>query len=85
MHDTILLQKISEELEVLCKLNHLEKVSKLSIAVNDHSHVNEHNLYEHLHALDKELYGTEMRIDIVIEDIADQTAILYSIEGQKSE
>lgn len=81
MHDTILLQKISEELSCLCKENKLNKIYKLSVKVNPRSHVNEENLLEHLQFANKELVGSWTTIEIERDDLPDQTAILQSIEG----
>jgi Zn finger protein HypA/HybF involved in hydrogenase expression len=82
MHDTILLQRISEELDHLCKSNALSKVRKISVIVGEHSHINEDNLYEHLIDMNGDFFGPWTNIDIKIEDLKDQTAILSSIEGE---
>ena len=84
MHDTILLDKITEEVELLSKTNHFNKVNKLLICLNPNSHVNEENLYDHLHNANKKLFGLWTKISIERDDIPDQIAILKSIEGEKS-
>ncbi|MGB8452136.1 MAG: hypothetical protein WCD89_07360 [Anaerocolumna sp.] len=85
MHDTILLDKITEEVQILSKTNHFNKVNKLLICVNPDSHVNEDNLYDHLHQANKKLFGMWTKISIEKDDIPDQVAILKSIEGEKIE
>ncbi len=84
MHDTVLLHKITEEVEILSKTNHFSKVNKLIVCVNPNSHVNEENLYEHLHRSNKKLFGMWTKISIERDDIPDQIAILKSIEGEKA-
>ena len=84
MHDTILLNKITEEVELLSKTNHFSKVNKLLICLNPNSHVNEDNLYDHLHHANKKLFGLWTQISIERDEIPDQVAILKSIEGEKS-
>lgn len=49
MHDTILLNKISEAVKQVCEASSIIKVNRLDVVVNHRSHVDEHNLYEHLH------------------------------------
>ena len=85
MHDTILLSKISEAVKKVCEASNIKKVNKLAVVVNHRSHVDEHNLYEHLRYDHGDLIeiGTEIKIER--EDIQDQTAILYSIQGEKGE
>lgn len=85
MHDTILLNKITEEVQILSKTNHFSRVNKLLVCVNQDSHVNEENLYDSLHHANKKLIGTWTEISIERDDIPDQVAILKSIEGEKSE
>jgi Zn finger protein HypA/HybF involved in hydrogenase expression len=86
MHDTILLSKISEAVKETCIVNKIIKVNRLEVVVNQRSHVNENNLYEHLGKFNKELFGEWTKIYVSREDdIQDQTAILKSIEGEKCE
>jgi len=85
MHDTILLNKISEAVKQICATNDIRKVNKLSVVVNHRSHVDEHNLYEHLQYADEGLIGLWTELKIEREDIQDQTAILHSIQGEKTE
>ena len=85
MHDTILLSKISEELKEICTANNINKVNTFTVIVNHRSHVNENNLYDHLHYADGNLVGEWTKINVQREDIQDQTAILKSIQGEQSE
>jgi len=82
MHDTILLSKISEAVKDVCSNNKIKKLKKLTVIVNPKSHVNEENLYEHLQGANGELIGLWTKINIERDDIQDQTAILYSIQGE---
>lgn len=83
MHDTILLNKISEVLRETCVANKIKKVNSLTIIVNHRSHVNENNLYEHLQHISSNLIGDWTKINIQREDIQDQTAILHNIQGEQ--
>ena len=85
MHDTILLNKISEAVSQVCEASNIIKVNRLAVVVNHRSHVDEHNLYEHLHCEHEKLIGLWTEIKIEKEDIQEQTAILHSIQGEKSE
>ena len=83
MHDTILLSKISDELKNICVVNDIKKVNTFTVIVNHRSHVNEENLYDHLHNIYGNLVGKWTKINIQREDIQDQTAILKSIQGEQ--
>lgn len=83
MHDTILLNKISEAVKETCINNNIKKVNNLTIVVGCGSHVNEENLYEHLQAESKDLIGEWTKIILNKEDIPNQTAILHSIKGEQ--
>jgi Zn finger protein HypA/HybF involved in hydrogenase expression len=85
MHDTILLNKISEAVKQVCEVSNIKKVNTLAVVVNHKSHVNEHNLYEHLQNAEGDLIGLWTEIKIEREDIQDQTAILHSLKGEKGE
>jgi Zn finger protein HypA/HybF involved in hydrogenase expression len=85
MHDTILLNKISEAVKKVCEASNIKKVNRLAVVVNHKSHVDEHNLYEHLQNVDGDLIGLWTEIKIEREDIQDQTAILHSVQGEKGE
>lgn len=85
MHDTILLNKISEAVKQVCADNNIRKINKLAVVVNHTSHVNEENLYEHLQYENKDLIGGWTKIKVEREDIEEQTAILHSIEGDRGE
>jgi Zn finger protein HypA/HybF involved in hydrogenase expression len=85
MHDTYLIKKISKEVQELCKMNGLAKLTKLVVTVNYRSHVNEDNLMKQLGHMNKKMFGTWTQIEVLRDDIQDQIAILHTIEGEKSE
>ncbi|MDF2533361.1 MAG: hypothetical protein K0Q65_2942 [Clostridia bacterium] len=85
MHDTILLNKISNAVIQVCQASKIIKVNKLAVVVNHNSHVNENNLFEHLKDASGDLVGEWTELKIEREDIQEQTAILYSIRGEQSE
>lgn len=82
MHDTFLLNKISKMLQELCYENKIEKINYLKIIVNYNSHVNVSNLTEHLLLNNKELVQSEIKIDIIKDNIEEQTAIIKTIQGE---
>lgn len=84
MHDTILLNKISEVLKETCIVNNIKRIDEFTVVVNHRSHVNENNLCEHLQRVDNSLIGDWTKINIEKEDIEDQTAILLNIKGEQN-
>ena len=84
MHDTILLNKISEVLKETCVVNNIKRVDEFTVVVNHRSHVNENNLCEHLQRAENSLIGDWTKINIEKEDIEDQTAILLNIKGEQN-
>ncbi|QUH26399.1 hypothetical protein [Serpentinicella alkaliphila] len=85
MHDTYLLNKISQALKELCQKHKLEKIEAFTLVVNHHSHVNEESLREHLQNHSKELIGDNLLIKLQREDIEEQTAIIHSLQGETFE
>lgn len=85
MHDTILLNKISQGLEGCCKNNGILKINKLTVIVNEDSHVNADNLHEYLRSYNENLVGDWTKIDTEIGDLPDETAIIKNIEGDVAE
>lgn len=85
MHDTILLSKISQELKNICTANNINKIKSLTVIVNNRSHVNSGNLYEHLQYANGDLVGEWTEINVHREEIQEQTAIVKSIQGEQGE
>lgn len=81
MHDTILLNKISQGLEGCCRSNKILRINKLTVIVNENSHVDSDNLYEYLKNYNEDLVGEWTEIKTEIGDLPDQTAIIRNIEG----
>jgi len=84
MHDTILLSKISQGLTECCKSKKILKVNKLTVNVNENSHINSCNLYEYLKNYNNDIVDEATKIKIEIEDLPDQVVIISSIEGDVS-
>lgn len=82
MHDTYLLSKISSMLQVICKENEINKVKYLKIIVNQNSHINVSNLCEYLQIHNKEHLCHNFRLDIIKDNIEEQTAIIDTIQGE---
>lgn len=85
MHDTILLNKISQGLAGCCKSNKILKINKLTVIVNESSHLNPDNLHEYLRSYIGDLVGDWTEIKTEIGDLPDQTAIIRNIEGDIAE
>lgn len=85
MHDTFLLKNISDSLKEICKENKINKIDQFTIAVNHDSHINEENLLEHLKLYNPNIIVRELKIEILRENIEQQTAIIKSIQGETFE
>ncbi|MFL0198823.1 hypothetical protein ACJDU8_25210 [Clostridium sp. WILCCON 0269] len=85
MHDIILLSKISQSLDHCCKEGKISKINKMSIIVNEDSHINDNNLLQYLKNYNENLIDTCTEISIEIGDLPDQTAIIKNIEGDSTE
>jgi len=82
MHDTFLLNKISQGLKEICDQNKINKIEQFTLVVNHDSHINEENLREHLNTHNKEIISKELKMEIQREDIEELTAIIKSIQGE---
>jgi len=85
MHDTFLIDRIWVKVQELCKENEMEKLTKLVVTVNNNSHVNKENLYDHITKCNSELIDENIEIVVERQPIEEQTAIIESLEGDVSE
>ncbi|OPJ60980.1 hypothetical protein [Clostridium oryzae] len=85
MHDTILLNKISQALNECCKTKNFYKINRLVVNVNERSHLNAGNLHEYLKNYNEGIVDDDTDIEVRIEDLPDQIAILRNIEGEIAE
>ena len=85
MHDTILLNKISDSLDSLCRAHNIKKIKRLSIIVDKNSQVTSNSLYEYLRNFNSNLTGEWTEIIVEKEQLDREVAILHSIEGEKVE
>jgi regulator of replication initiation timing len=85
MKDTYLIKKISEEVQVLCDMNNLKKLTKLVVTVNYKSNINEEHLRKQLHHMNKKTFGPWTQIQVLRDDIQERTAILHTVEGEKDD
>lgn len=82
MHDSYLITRIISSVDQICKDNKINKLNKLSLIVNNDSHINEEELLDELsHHLDN-VTTTTAQINIEKDDIEDQTAVITNIEGE---
>ncbi len=82
MHDTVLLGKISQELERLCRENNISKLLKLVVEVSSNSHVNHENLKEYLNEYNLPLVGEWTTVIVKKEAIEEQSAFINNLEGE---
>lgn len=85
MHDTILLNKISDSLSELCRSHNIARVKRLCLIVDKKSHINSLNLYEHLQSYNKDLIGEWSKIEVESDSLDTQIAIIHRIEGDTTE
>jgi len=83
MHNTYLLNKISKGLRETCEKHRIKKINQFVLAISHHSHITKESLLEHLRLYDSQIIGDELDIKIRREDLEEQTAIIYSIQGEK--
>jgi Zn finger protein HypA/HybF involved in hydrogenase expression len=81
MHDTILLERISQALGGLCKENNILKVDQIFVGVSVNSHVNSENLKVHLQEHNAPIVGEWTDVSVRTEDIEDQSAVIHSLKG----
>lgn len=82
MHDTILLEKISQYLRGLCNEHSISKIFQLTVGLHPNSHVNLQNLKSYLEEHNTKVVGEWTKILIHREDIEEETAIIHSIKGE---
>lgn len=82
MHDTYLLNKISQSLQLICEENKIKQVKEFNLVVNLNSHINEENLAKHLAINNKQLIAENLQINIKKDDIDVETAIIHSLQGE---
>ena len=82
MHDTVLLSKISQEIERLCRENNIVKLLKIVVEVSCNSHVNHDNLKEYLKEYNVPLVGEWTTVIVKKEAIEEQSAYIHKLEGE---
>lgn len=85
MHDTLLLNKISEELDKYCSETKISKLTKIIINVNKNSHINAQNIAQYLKSYNKDTVDSFTNIEVQIEDLPDQMAIIKRVEGEMAD
>ncbi|AJD32298.1 hypothetical protein AAGC94_06400 [Clostridium sporogenes] len=85
MHDTFLIDQIWVKVQEICKENKIEKLTKVVVTVNNNSHVNKENLYNHITKCNSKLVDENIKIVVERQPIEEQTAIIESLEGDVSE
>jgi hypothetical protein len=85
MHDTFLLNRISETVKELCYADKIIRITKLKIITKYNSHIQRDNLYEHLLRNHSGVVGEWTELIIVRQDIEDLTAVIELLEGDTLE
>lgn len=85
MHDTFLMERIYEEMKRLCHKNNIIKLELVVIGVNKDSHIDEEEMHYFLEERYDSIIGLWTDILIKKEEIEDNTAIIYSLIGEKNE
>lgn len=85
MHDTYLIECIYEEIKKLCHKNNITKLELVVIGVNKDSHMDEEEMRCFLEERYDSIIGKWTDILIKKEEIEDNTAIIYSLIGEKNE
>jgi Zn finger protein HypA/HybF involved in hydrogenase expression len=69
----------------ICEQNNIKRIDGFTIVVSHGSHVNEDSLRQHLELNNRDIIGKELKIELNRDDIAEQTAIIYRIQGETFE
>ena len=85
MHDTFLLERIYEEMKRLCYKNSIIKLKMVVVGVNKDSHIDQNEFRSFLNERDDSIIGEWTEILIKKEEIEDNTAIIYSLIGDRNE
>lgn len=85
MHDTFLLERIYEEMKRLCYKNSIIKLEMVVVGVNKDSHIDQNEFRSFLNERDDSIIGEWTEILIKKEEIEDNTAIIYSLIGDRNE
>lgn len=81
MHDSFLLHKIVATLQQICEENHLSKIKETIIEVSYNSHIDSHDLHEHLLEIIPALVDVNTMITVKKAELEEQTAVIYMLKG----
>ncbi|MCR3760035.1 hypothetical protein [Clostridium felsineum] len=82
MADTTLLSKISYCLCECCEKKNISKISELTVTVNSKCDINSINLTDYLKINNPDLILDNVKINVEIDDLPDQTVIMRRLEGE---
>ena len=85
MHDTFLMERLYEEIKKLCCKNNIIKLEFLVIGVSKDSHMDEGEFRSYLEERNDSIIGEWTEMIVKKEEIQDNTAIIYSLVGEKNE
>ena len=85
MHDTFLIKSIYEELKKLCDKYYIIRLDRVVMEVNTDSHIDEEEFCEYLRDQNDPIIGEWTKAVIRKENIEENTAIIYALEGKKND
>lgn len=80
MQDNILLNKISQALDEICKKSEINTIKEFTLIINEDSPIDEDSLLEYVSLHNKDRIVEGLRVEIQREDLGQQTAILANIQ-----
>lgn len=85
MHDTHLIEKIYQNIMILCKQNGIIKIHEINIEVDEGSHIDGPHLLSHLKERDSTIFDEGTIINVERKPYEKLTAIIKSIDGDGCE
>ncbi|MCQ1529601.1 hypothetical protein [Lutispora saccharofermentans] len=85
MHDTFLIKGIYEELIKICDKYDIIRLDRVVMEVSRNSHIDEEEFIEFLKEQNDSIMGEWTTADIRKEDIEENTAIIYVLEGKRND
>lgn len=84
MHNSFLLDKIVDALQHICEDYHINKIKEVVIEINYNSHIDSHDLQQHLLEIIPKLVDSCTIISVKKAELKGQTAVIYMLKGDES-
>ena len=82
MIETVILGKVSKQLEKLCRENNIIKLQEIVVEVDSNSQVNNEILKSYLKEYNNPLVGEFTEIIVNIEEYEEESAVILSLKGE---